>query len=221
MGDLQAARDMEQYKSDLEGLFVDIGMNIGNAEDAIDQFFDTLKRRALQALAENLIGKLFPAPQSGDGSSGSSSGGGWMSALGSLLGGLFGGGRASGGSVSGSNLYEVAERGQPEVFEQNGRRYLIPGGDGWVTPAVPVGGAAPVGAGGAGGGYGAVTIHNYGNPNDVRTEERTGPGGMRELLVFVQETAVNAVAADVQKGGKVAKAGQGAYGWQRQGVVRG
>lgn len=217
---LQGAREQAALKDDLKDLFVDIGMNVDDASSAVEHFFDTLKRRALQALAENLIGKLFPAPQSGDGSSGSSSGGGWMSALGNLLGGLFGGGRASGGSVSGSNLYEVAERGQPEVFEQNGRRYLIPGGDGWVTPAVPVGGAAPAGAGSAGG-YAAVTINNYGPANGVRTEERNGPGGMRELLVFVQETAVNAVAADVQKGGKVAKAGQGAYGWTRQAVPRG
>lgn len=215
---LQDAREKEAFKDDLKDLFVDIGMNVDDASSAVEHFFDTLKRRALQALAENLIGKLFPAPQSGEGSS--SSGGGWMSAIGSILGGLFGGGRASGGSVSGGSLYEVAERGQPEVFEQNGKRYLIPGGAGWVTPAVPLGGGAATG-GGAAGGYGAVTINNYGNPNGVRTEERTGPDGMRELLVFVQETAVNAVAADVQKGGKVAKAGQGAYGWQRQGVVRG
>lgn len=214
---LQDAREKEAFKDDLKDLFVDIGMNVDDASSSLEHFFDTLKRRALQALAENLIGKLFqPQPAGGE----SSSSGGWMSAIGSILGGLFGGGRASGGSVSGGSLYEVAERKQPEVFEQNGKRYLIPGGAGWVTPAVPLGGGAAAG-GGAAGGYGAVTINNYGNPNGVRTEERTGPGGMRELLVFVQETAVNAVAADVQKGGKVAKAGQGAYGWQRQGVMRG
>lgn len=214
---LREANENEAFKNDLKDLFVDIGMNVDSASSSIEHFFDTLKRRALQALAENLIGQLFGQKQATPSASGN---GGFLSSIGNFFASLLGGGRASGGSVSGGHLYEVAERGQPEVFEQNGRRYLIPGGAGWVTPAVPVGGAAPAGAGGAGG-YAAVTINNYGNPNDVRTEERTGPGGMRELLVFVQETAINAVAADVQKGGKVAKAGQGAYGWQRQGVVRG
>lgn len=217
---IQQAREEDAFKRDLKDLFVDIGMDVDNASDALEHFFDTLKRRALQALAENLIGKLFPPrDQAPAGGGGGASGGGWLDAIGTFVAGIFGGGRASGGSVSGGSLYEVVERGQPEVFEQNGKRYLIPGGAGWVSPAQPL--AASGGGGGAAGGYAAVTINNYGPANGVRTEERTGPGGMRELLVFVQETAVNAVAADVQKGGKVAKAGQGAYGWQRQGVVRG
>jgi hypothetical protein len=216
--DLQRARAEDAFKGDLQDLFVDIGMDVDNASDALEHFFDTLKRRALQALAENLVGQLFGQKQAAGGSA-SGSGGGWLAAIGTFVAGIFGGGRASGGSVSGGSLYEVVERGQPEVFEQDGKRYLIPGGAGWVSPAQPL--AASGGGGGAGGGYAAVTINNYGPANGVRTEERTGPGGMRELLVFVQETAVNAVAADVQKGGKVAKAGQGAYGWTRQAVPRG
>ncbi|MFN4160643.1 MAG: phage tail tape measure protein [Stenotrophomonas sp.] len=56
----------------------------------------------------------------------------------------FGGGRASGGPVRGSSLYEVGEGGRPELFDDGrGKTYLIPGNNGQVIPA-----AAPA-AGGA------------------------------------------------------------------------
>lgn len=61
----------------------------------------------------------------------------------------YGGGRARGGPVSGSTLYEVGEGGKPELFNDGrGRTYLIPGNDGQVIPAAP---AAAAGAGPAGG----------------------------------------------------------------------
>lgn len=61
----------------------------------------------------------------------------------------FGGGRARGGPVSGSSLYEVGEGGKPELFNDGrGRTYLIPGNNGNVVPAAPTskgnaGAAAP------------------------------------------------------------------------------
>ncbi|MCJ8005684.1 phage tail length tape measure family protein [Staphylococcus aureus] len=60
----------------------------------------------------------------------------------------YGGGRARGGPVSGSTLYEVGEGGKPELFNDGrGRTYLIPGNDGQVIPAAPAsaGGAGPAG----------------------------------------------------------------------------
>ena len=61
----------------------------------------------------------------------------------------YGGGRARGGPVSGSTLYEVGEGGKPELFNDGrGRTYLIPGNDGQVIPAAP---ATAAGAGPAGG----------------------------------------------------------------------
>ncbi len=57
----------------------------------------------------------------------------------------FGGGRARGGGVTGDSFYEVGEGGRPELFQQNGKTYLIPGNDGQVVPAAPTtgGGAGP------------------------------------------------------------------------------
>lgn len=47
----------------------------------------------------------------------------------------FGGGRASGGDVSNSSMYEVGEFDRPEIFnDRRGRSYLIPGNDGTVVP---------------------------------------------------------------------------------------
>lgn len=46
----------------------------------------------------------------------------------------FGGGRAAGGPVSRSSLYEVGENNKPEIFSTGGRTYLIPGNDGTVRP---------------------------------------------------------------------------------------
>lgn len=63
------------------------------------------------------------------------------------FGNIFGGKRARGGPVAASKIYEVNEQGAPELLEQNGRTFLLPGKDGQV---VPVGGA--VGGGGGGGG---------------------------------------------------------------------
>lgn len=45
------------------------------------------------------------------------------------------GGRAGGGPVRQSHLYEVAERDVAELLEMNGHTYLIPGSDGTVVPA--------------------------------------------------------------------------------------
>lgn len=59
-----------------------------------------------------------------------------------------GGGRAAGGGVQGGRAYPITEAGTPEVFSTSGgRRFIIPGSDGWVTPMRP--GAAGGGGGGA------------------------------------------------------------------------
>ncbi len=51
----------------------------------------------------------------------------------------FGGGRANGGPVRGSTLYEVGEGGKPELFNDGrGRTYLIPGNNGNVVPTAPM-----------------------------------------------------------------------------------
>lgn len=76
------AREMGEFQNDLKTLFVDVGMDIGNAGDALDRFFDRLKQRALEALADNLLGQLFNTQGS---SSGTSTGSGWADAIGNLF----------------------------------------------------------------------------------------------------------------------------------------
>lgn len=75
------------------------------------------------------------------GGSAPSSGGGGGFNWASLIGALFGGGRASGGPVLAGQFYEVGERNKPELLKVRGRQYLIPGNEGRVDP---MGGARPV-----------------------------------------------------------------------------
>ncbi|MBS4799374.1 MAG: phage tail length tape measure family protein [Stenotrophomonas maltophilia] len=83
----------------------------------------------------------------------------------------FGGGRARGGGVTGDSFYEVGEGGRPELFQQNGRTYLIPGNDGNVVPA------APLASGGSGGGQ-VVQINSTINvQNDGSTAVETNASG--------------------------------------------
>ncbi|MFA1289980.1 phage tail tape measure protein [Xanthomonas axonopodis pv. nakataecorchori] len=65
----------------------------------------------------------------------------------------FGGGRAGGGDVSNSSMYEVGEFDRPEIFnDRRGRSYLIPGNDGTVVPMHQL-------ASGNGGGAAAPTVN--------------------------------------------------------------
>ena len=90
----------------------------------------------LLGAAAALTGAAGALAASGVGGGGSAASapasGGFFSSLLGLL--DFGGGRASGGLVTPGNFYEVGERNRPELFEARGRRYLIPGNQGRVTP---------------------------------------------------------------------------------------
>lgn len=59
-----------------------------------------------------------------------------------------GGKRAQGGPVAGGSLYEVGEGGKAELLHMGGRSYLIPGQNGFVTPASQWGAGGPGGVGG-------------------------------------------------------------------------
>ncbi len=119
----------------------------------------------------------------------------------------FGGGRASGGGVSGDSFYEVGESGRPELFQQNGKTYLIPGNSGAVIPAAPV-------ASGGGGTTGAgptkvnVTIANApaGMSGDATVSQ--GPGGELSIEVMLKQVKAS-VADDIANGGSVLSAIKG------------
>jgi len=103
---------------------------------------------------------------------------------------FFGGGRAVGGPVSSGKIYEVGEGGRPELFQQGGRTYLIPGNAGTVVPASMsgVGSLERMGlGGGAGGGEPQVnvTIHNAPEGADVQSR-RNEKGGLDIDVIFRQ-----------------------------------
>lgn len=116
----------------------------------------------------------------------------------------FGGGRARGGGVNRGSFYEVGEGGRPELLEQNGKQYLIPGNSGKVIPAAPSAG----GAASAGGSY-KVEINNHGG-SQVQTRQTTErmPDG-RELQKLVID-----IVGESLDGGDLASLGRNKYGWQ-------
>lgn len=94
-------------------------------KNAADSFADTL----FDIVANNLIEQIF-------GKQGDKDGGSWGDVLGSVLGSFFGGGRANGGSVLGGRMYEVNERGVPELLTVRNRQMLLmpPNVSGMVSP---------------------------------------------------------------------------------------
>ena len=153
-------------------------------EDGLDGmlkgFGDILRRMAAEMIASQVFDAIGAWGKANIGS------GGWAGALASIA-SNFGGKRSGGGGVDGSKLYEVGENGRPEMFEQNGKTYLIPGGDGRVLPATH-GMSAPAGYGsGAAGGFQKIVIENKGQPmRSTGAQMESGPGGMKQLRVFVE-----------------------------------
>jgi hypothetical protein len=113
-----------------------------------------LYQDALKFLANQAISKLFgwlggthqetfdaSSLSSGFNIGGSSGGGGFWS---SLIGAVFGGGRASGGPVSAGGLYRVNEDG-PELLNVGNQSYLMMGNrGGTVTPNSQLGGKTQI-----------------------------------------------------------------------------
>ena len=168
--------------------------------DGLDDMLVGFAKTLLQMGAQATSAKLFDA--AGTWGKANAGGGGWQGMLASVLGSLFGGGRASGGGVSGGRLYQVGEGGDPELFKQNGRTYLIPGDTGHVTPASVLGGGT------AGGTDVQVQINNYGSGRVEQREERTRGADGRELRRMV----VDIMADDIAGGGRSAAAIRGRFG---------
>lgn len=119
----------------------------------------------------------------------------------------FGGGRARGGGVAGDSFYEVGEGGRPELFQQNGKTYLIPGNAGNVVPAAPTTTAAAPSAPGS---RLVVEVNNYGNSSvQQREETQTAPDGSE-----IKRLIIDVVAENVASGGQIGMAGKARYGWQ-------
>lgn len=136
----QVVEAMDQVRDSTRGLFSDLMDGSKSAKDAFKDFVDSILAGMAQIVARNLTEQLLGSMGSTDGGAS----GGWLQ---QLFGAFFSGGkgRAIGGPVSGGRLYEVNEKGAPELLQMRGKQYLLPGTDGRVAPMGEGGGvAAPV-----------------------------------------------------------------------------
>ncbi|HWT21696.1 MAG TPA: hypothetical protein VN280_22570 [Variovorax sp.] len=102
------------------------------AKEAFKSFTDTIFKELTNLIVKDLFKQLF--------SGGGSGTGGFGFDFGSLLSGLFGSGRASGGSVAPFGMHRVNENG-PELLDVNGKQYLMNGSrSARITPNNKLGG---------------------------------------------------------------------------------
>lgn len=176
-----AKRAAANIQDELAGAFLKVFK--GEFNDIGKSFGDLLLRLAAQAQAAQLGKALFGSSLGGEGS-------GLLGQAASAIGAFFGGGRAVGGPVSAGSIYEVVERGDPELLRQRGRTYLLPGADGTVEPVRAAPQARFTGAGGAASQAPAQAvlpmikvevINNNAGQNQVRTEQRND-GGLRVII---------------------------------------
>lgn len=142
------------------------------AADAWKNALDSIEAMLAQWAAKGIINQLFgEAGTTGGGSLfgdvlGGLFGGGEGNGFGGIFASVFGGGRAIGGPVVGGKLYEVTERGLPELLSIGDRQLLMmpAGRSGMVTPMAPA-------RGGRGGGNTTYHFH-MGAPTERRTQDQ-------------------------------------------------
>lgn len=121
---------------------------------------------------KGLSGAIMPAAGAALGGSG------WVS-------GFDLGNRALGGPVSRGGIYEVVEKGMPEMVRYGSKSYLMSPGDGQVTP---------MSAGGSGG----VTVIIHQNNN---VDARADSASIRTAMMNAKNEAVAAVQESMRSGG--------------------
>lgn len=118
--DMENAQFMDGLRSEFSGFITDVVTGTESIKDAFKSMLDNIASMITQRIAENWVEQLFGQ----QGSSGAgTSGGNW---IGTIMGAIFGGGRASGGWSSPNSVYEVNERGL-EMATVRGRDYLLTG----------------------------------------------------------------------------------------------
>lgn len=118
----QAARNMQDAFADF--LFDPFAQGLGGM---VQGFAKALQRMAAQAAASQIFKMIGSWASSYSGA-----GAGWVNAIGTAIGSA--GGRAGGGPVAAGSMYRVGEGGRPELLDQGGKTYLIPGDAGSVRP---------------------------------------------------------------------------------------
>lgn len=210
-----AMQDVRAAAVDMFASFLDGSQSAG---DAFEDFTKRLRRLAAQMLAEKAIQYLFNAFAGGGGQGSGFMG--WASGN-PLSGGWSSGGYTGAGGVNqpagvvhkGEVVWsqrDVARAGGVGVVEamRRGTRGYADGG--------VVGGVGPAG------GYRNVIIHNYAGGNARTEEQPAGDGsGMKDLVVFIENTSRSALSRDVATGTGFARTLEGAYGMRRAGASRG
>lgn len=168
----QAARNMQDAFADF--LFDPFSEGLGGM---VQSFAKTLQKMAAQAAASQIFQMIgsWASSYSGTGSS-------WINSVGSAIGGMSGG-RAGGGPVAAGSMYRVGEGGRPELFDQGGKTYLIPGDAGSVRPITA---GMPASAIGGGGGVtnNFNTTMNISSDGTSTTQQGDGSEDARRLNQF-------------------------------------
>lgn len=120
MANPEAVRFLDELRYSAVDTLTDIVTGAKSAKDALKDFFDNLAAMVTRMIAERWIEQLFGKP----GTTGAGTSGGDF--FGSLIGMLFGGGKASGGWAMPNTMYEVNERGF-EMASVGGRDYMLTG----------------------------------------------------------------------------------------------
>lgn len=156
-----ARDDMDYLRDGAKDLFSTVVTDSARASDALDRFFDNLKRKASERLFEALLG----------GFSGMGGGGGWAGFAGGFMEALRGN-KAAGGPLQAGSAYVVGDGGRPEVF--------VPGQSGRLHP---------VGAAVARGGDVNVQIVNNGQPVQGTATRTKAPDGSEIVKVVLNAVA--------------------------------
>lgn len=123
-----------------------------------------------------------------------------------FLSGLFGGGRAGGGSVSPGKIYEVNETGIPELLNVGNRQFIMMGNRGGSVAAIS---ASSGGVNPSSGRASVNVIINNNNNSDVSQQSQPNGNGGIDLIVTVD----NLVAKNLNKhGSSSSKALRKGYG---------
>jgi len=166
----QAARNMQDAFADF--LFDPFSEGVGGM---VQGFAKALQKMAAQAAASQIFQMI------GSWASGySGAGAGWVNAIGTAIGSA--GGRAGGGPVAGGSMYRVGEGGRPELFDQGGKTYLIPGDAGSVRPITSGMPASSIGGGGVTNNFN--TTMNVTSDGSSTTQQGDGSDDARRLNQF-------------------------------------
>lgn len=191
----EAANDASGAARDLgfafESAFESAILEGESFRDVLDGIFNDIIRIALRTGVTQPLGEAIGGLFQGGGVEG-----GFMSQV------SFGGNRRNGGPVSSGSIYEVNEGGAPEMLQQNGRQYLLPGANGNVVPFAPSGG----------GNGGGVEVNVYApEGSSVQTQERQNSNGGKSIDVMIDEATAQNINTP---GSRTSRAMQHKFGTQ-------